>query len=309
VCAAAACHFIAIAMLVTWTGCRKTLVRAAAGDGDYGDMQALGTRIALVTSSDTQPGAVPATQALSADQAAADQDDLEVAIRGLSGIAIGGSLESSLTRIATFAVRAIPGADGVGLAMAEEARPATVVMSDQFVGRLDDIQYGLGEGPCIAAAAEGRTVVSGSLGADRAWPRFGPRAARLGVHSAMALPLQLDEEILGALNVYARRHDVFDQHAATLGEVFAVPAAVAVFNARTMKQTRRLADQLQTALSSRATIDQAIGILLSRQGGTAKEAFGTLRGISQRENVKLSVVAARVVEEAVRRARARHAGG
>ena len=57
---------------------------------------------------------------------------------------------------------------------------------------------------------------------------------------------------------------------------------------------------------SRAVIDQAIGILRSRAGGTAEEAFARLRKISQSENVKLSVVADRLVTEAVARARARH---
>ena len=52
-------------------------------------------------------------------------------------------------------------------------------------------------------------------------------------------------------------------------------------------------------------IDQAVGILRSRSGGTADEAFARLTHISQTENVKLSAVAERLVEEAVRRARAR----
>ena len=53
-------------------------------------------------------------------------------------------------------------------------------------------------------------------------------------------------------------------------------------------------------------IDQAIGILRSRSGGSADEAFERLTRISQTENVKLYAVAERLVEEAVRRARARH---
>ena len=53
-------------------------------------------------------------------------------------------------------------------------------------------------------------------------------------------------------------------------------------------------------------IDQAIGIIRSRSGGSADEAFERLTHISQTENVKLHVVAERLVDEAVRRARARH---
>ncbi len=63
--------------------------------------------------------------------------------------------------------------------------------------------------------------------------------------------------------------------------------------------------QLQRALSSRAVIDQAIGIIRSRSGASAEEAFDRLTRISQTENIKLHVVAERLVDEAVRRARAR----
>jgi GAF domain-containing protein len=125
------------------------------------------------------------------------------------------------------------------------------------------------------------------------------------VHSALSLPLLLPDQVVGAINVYARGKDVFDEHAAKLGELFAAPAAVAVHNAQVLTQALNLTIQLQTALSSRPVIDQAIGLLRGRTGATAEEAFARLRAISQHENVKLAVVAQRIVDEAVRRARAR----
>ena len=67
------------------------------------------------------------------------------------------SLEDLLTQVATFAVQAIPGADGAGLTLIEADRADTIVKSAPFVREVDDIQYGLGEGPCISAAATGQT--------------------------------------------------------------------------------------------------------------------------------------------------------
>jgi AmiR/NasT family two-component response regulator len=64
-------------------------------------------------------------------------------------------------------------------------------------------------------------------------------------------------------------------------------------------------DRLQRALQSRTVIDQAIGIVRSRTGVSAAAAFDRLTQISQSENVKLTVIAERLVEEAVRRAHAR----
>jgi AmiR/NasT family two-component response regulator len=66
-----------------------------------------------------------------------------------------------------------------------------------------------------------------------------------------------------------------------------------------------LATQLGEALTSRAVIDQARGILMSRTGATPEEAFDQLRSMSQAQHVKLAEVARTLVAEAVRRARAR----
>jgi hypothetical protein len=177
--------------------------------------------------------------------------------------------------------------------------------SAPFVAAIDEIQYTvLNEGPCITAALERRTVRSGSLGGEKMWPRFGPRVGRMGVHSA--LPLLLPGQVVGAINVYAHGKDVFDEHAAELGELFAEPAAVAVHNAQILAQAMALTVQLQTALSTRPVIDQAIGLIRGRNGGSAEEAFARLRAISQGDHRKLAVVAQRIVDEAVHRARARH---
>lgn len=59
--------------------------------------------------------------------------------------------------------------------------------------------------------------------------------------------------------------------------------------------------QLARALSSRAVIDQAIGIIGSRAGGSTEGVFDGLLRIAESENVELAVIAHRLVEEAVNR--------
>lgn len=248
------------------------------------------------------------------EQAEADAADLQAGIAGLAGLVTGSlGLDELLARVATFATNAIPGADGAGVTLLNvegaDHRVEALAASAPFVTAIDEIQYvTVKEGPCITAALEGRTVRSGSLGGEKMWPRFGPRVGRLGVHSALSLPLLLPDQVIGAINVYARDKNVFDEHAAELGELFAAPAAVAVHNAQVLTQARTLAAQLQKALSTRPVIDQAIGLLRGRTGATSEEAFARLREISQTEHIKVVEVAQRVVDEAVRRARARHSG-
>jgi GAF domain-containing protein len=240
-------------------------------------------------------------------QAASEDDDLRWSLAALSQLASGQmQLGDVLTRVAEFAVQAIRGADGAGLTLFEKNRHDTVVASAPFVGQVDAIQYGINEGPCITAAAEARTVRSGALANDPQWPRFGPRVARLGVHSALSVPLMTSAGVLGAMNIYAHERDAFDAHAALIGELFAVPAAIAVQNAQVLAQAQRLAGQLRTALESRSTIDQAMGIVMSRVGCGPDEAFDRLRQISQTDNKKLNLIAANIRDEAIRIARARH---
>jgi GAF domain-containing protein len=248
----------------------------------------------------------------SPEPAGADDLDLRAGLSGLAGIVAGTlNLHELLTRVANFAAEAIPGADGAGVTLLspdrDDARIEALAASAAFVRHIDEIQYTvLHEGPCITAALDQRTVRSGSLGGEKRWPRFGPRVGRLGVHSVLSLPLLVPDQVVGAINVYARAKDVFDDHAVELAELFAAPAAVAVHNAQVLAQALTLTDQLRTALSSRPIIDQAVGLVRGRSGGTAEEAFARLRTISQRENVKLAAVAQRIVDEAVRRARARN---
>lgn len=252
----------------------------------------------------------PLDRPASADaQRSAEEADLRDSLDQLSRLAASSlELESLLTRVATYAVQAIPGADGAGLTLLEQDRPDIVVATAPFVTEIDDIQYGMGQGPCIGAAAEARPVLSGSLGGDLRWPRFGGRVARLGVHSVVSLPLATPAGVVGAMNVYAHAKNAFDGRAAELGMVFAAPAAIAVQNAHALAQTRRLAEQLQAALEARGVVDRAVGIMMSRRGGTDTEAMDRLRELSQVQHRKMAVVARSIVDEAVRRANARQHG-
>lgn len=155
--------------------------------------------------------------------------DLATSLAQLSKLSNGQfELTEMLTRVAGMAVLAIPGADGAGLTLLEPDHADVIVKSTEFVRQIDDVQYSIGEGPCISAAATGRAMRSGSLGGDPRWPRFGPRAGRLGVHSVLSLPLVTPAGVLGALNVYAHAKDAFDLRAEELGELFATPAAISV---------------------------------------------------------------------------------
>lgn len=262
---------------------------------------------------DAQPGRQSTSEAdLTAADRHADDADLQAGLAGVAGLVAGArAMADLLGDVAQFAARAIPGVDGAGVALQQprDGAPGIVTWAAtaEFVNEIDRVQYEqLHEGPCLTAMQSGRPTVSGSLGSDRRWPHFGGRVARMGVHSALCLPLIVGDRAIGAINTYARVRDAFGDHAVELGTQFAGPAAVSVYNGQLLAHARERTQQLQRALGTRAVIDQAIGIIRSRSGGSAEEAFDRLTRLSQSENVKLHIVAERLVSEAVRRARARH---
>jgi GAF domain-containing protein len=226
-----------------------------------------------------------------------------------------------LGEVAEFATHAIPGADGVGVTLINpsKGRPSVqaTAATAAHVHKIDAVQYDeLSEGPCITSIQLRRATVTGSLGSDQRWPDFGGRVAQMGVHSALSLPLMVAEHVIGAISAYADSRDAFGEHAVRLGSRFAGAAAVSIYNAQLLGEARAHTEQLQHALDtrigqfirtsdSRAIIDQAIGVIRSRSGASAEWALGRLVRMSQTENTELHVIAERVVEQAVRRAKTR----
>lgn len=261
---------------------------------------------------EAQPGRTPPARAdLSPAQVHAAEVDLHAGLSGVAKIvADDRRMSEILSEVAQFAVQAIPKADGTGVTLIKSCdyRPQiqTWATTAEFVEEIDTVQYeDLDEGPCISCMQSQRPVVSGSLGSDRRWPHFGGRVARLGVHSVLALPLMVGEQVIGAINSYAYGRDAFADQAVQIGSRFAGAAAVSIYNAVMLAGARERTERLQRALQSRAVIDQAVGIIRSRTGLNAEEAFERLTRLSQEQNIKLHVVAERLVEQAVRRARAR----
>ena len=257
---------------------------------------------------DAQPGREEPVEP-SAAQRDADDGDMLAGLRGVAElVADARSVPELLGDVAHFAAVAIPHVDGASTALLQPSfEVRAVTATADFVETIDKVQYDeLREGPCLTCMSTRRVAVSGSLGSDARWPHFGGRVARMDVHSALSLPLIVGGDVIGAINTYAKARDAFGEHAVVLGVQFAASAAVSVYHAQLLHSARTRTEQLQRALGSRAVIDQAIGIIRSRSGASAEQAFERLTQRSQQENIKLVTLAEQLVDEAVRRAQARH---
>jgi len=121
-------------------------------------------------------------------------------------------------------------------------------------------------------------------------------AAEHGIGSPLSLPLLAGGQALGALNFYAEAENAFGEDDQQQGQAFATQAAIVLANAQTYWDARALNEQLSEAMRSRATIEQAKGILMGQSQVNADSAFDLLRKASQRENRKLRDVARELVE-------------
>jgi len=232
--------------------------------------------------------------------------------RELQDALIGtANIEEFLHEMAVLAARLTSGGSGgsagsgvlsCGMTMRSNGRPVTVACSDPLAAQVDEVQYALDDGPCLHAMRGGH-VVSIEDTADKArWPEFEARAAARGIRSCLSLPLKSGPPSsggrpVGALNLYARTASAFGAAEARRAESFAKNASGALTLAIRMASYAALIEQLRSSLVSRAVIDQALGIIMSRERCGQDRAFAILRRASQHSNVKLRDIATAIVTD------------
>jgi GAF domain-containing protein len=217
----------------------------------------------------------------------------------LAGIMLSEpDLPSALRRVTALAAGIVPQCDGASLTMRQEGRPVAAAADDGWATELDELQHREQEGPCLNCLREGTVFRVRDLAVDTRFPTYGPRAAERGARACVSLPLAADGRTVGALNLYSRQPDVFDGAGLALAELLAAHASLAVQASTAYYTNRDLADQLREAISSRATIEQAKGVLVAQQQCSPEEAFQLLVLGSQRMNRKLRDVAQTVVDNA-----------
>ena len=208
---------------------------------------------------------------------------------------------------------------GVGLALVDGAGIAGIVAATGGAAQqLEDLQFTLGEGPCVEASRTGRPVLCSDLledGLDR-WPAFTPEAKGLGVAAAFTFPVQAGAISIGVLDLYrTSRGPLTDVH---VDEAVAFSdAAVAVLlhlheqggpivgpaaNPMTVVDPdpgRDLAG-LVDLVDRRACVHQAAGMISVQLGVDIDDALLRLRAHAWARQRPIADVAADVVARRVR---------
>lgn len=198
---------------------------------------------------------------------------------------------------------------GVVLVDPDALEPTTAACTDPKVIDVDLDQYRAGHGPYFEAVQRRTAVRARGTDTDaiRRWPTFIARSTAMGIGSYLSAPLSIDDRHVGALNVYSHSQDGFDDFDEKFVTVFVTAAESAIWNARRVAQAHAQLDELQQAIQSRGVIEQAKGMIMADRGISSDAAFAVLVEQSQRQNVKLTVVAQALTESAhtTKRARSR----
>ncbi|HEX8345427.1 MAG TPA: GAF and ANTAR domain-containing protein [Actinoplanes sp.] len=195
------------------------------------------------------------------------------------------SVDKTLQAIADAAVDTVPGAQYAALSVVEHRRKIhTRAGTAELAFQVDKIQYGTGQGPCLDAVYEQQTVSVPDMATEDRWPEFSRRTVELGILSMLSFQLYVQQDNLGALNLYSADKHAFDGDSEHVGLLFAAHAAVAMSGAQQQEHLTR-------AMAARDLIGQAKGILMERHKLTADHAFSVLTRASQQTNTKLVDVA------------------
>ena len=213
------------------------------------------------------------------------------------------TLEETLHEVAWTAQESLPAVDAVSVTMLDDGRPTTTAYTDPTALKMDDAQYKTDAGPCLDAYRDKSVFRVDDAKADPRWPEFSRAAREHEVVSSLSLPLMVEGQGLGALNAYSTSRLAVADEDEELGLAFAAQVGVALGSAQAYWGAENLVAQLNQALESRGTIEQAKGILMAMEGVGPDEAFSLLRGVSQRENRKLREVALELVERTQQRRR------
>lgn len=218
--------------------------------------------------------------------------DTEVlrASRRLSESLSPGDLDTTLASITRAAVEVLPDVEFASITVKHsDGTLTTSAPTAPAITDLDAAQYELQEGPCYEAASDTVHVTSPHLGADDRFPRYGPIAVSAGIEAQAGIRLFDAPDSNGALNLYSLAAGSFGD-LDLLGRLFVHHSAVALSYARHVTQ-------LHEAVRTRRLIGQAVGVTMERFGLDDARAFAFLTRLSQDNNIKLRVIAERLLDE------------
>ena len=221
--------------------------------------------------------------------------------RILAELSAGGEAWSSARLCG--ACPGIAGVSGAGvMLMSGDIPRGSLCTTDEVSQLIEELQYTLGEGPCVDAHQQDKVVAEPDLAdpVTRRWPAFTPPALQAGVRAIFGFPLRVGTVHLGALNLYRDLPGPLtgDQHADAL--VVADVAARWVLEAQAGAPFDAVAEELETSADFHFVVHNAAGMVSVQERISVTEALIRLRAFAFGNDRLLAEVAEDVVARRLR---------
>lgn len=199
--------------------------------------------------------------------------------------------------------RDVTGMTGAGIMLMSDDVPRGSLCTTGPVSEfIEQLQFALGEGPCVDASHQGRPVLEPDLAkpAVPRWIAFTGPAVDAGVRAIFGFPLDVGVVRLGALNLYRDAPGPLtdEQHADAL--VVADVAAQAVLLMQANASPGRLAAELEVGADFHYVVQQAAGMVAAQLDVSVAKALIRLRAHAFGNDRNLDDVARDVVARKLR---------
>lgn len=216
-----------------------------------------------------------------------------------SGAVDGDSIPQ---RICELCVRRLSlSAASVALISAPQARGA-LATAGRLGGQVEDLQFALGEGPCVEAFKHGIPALEPDLAAGglARWPGFARAALSIGVRAVFAIPLQVGAARVGALELARDIPGPLADNELADVLVLADLTTNAVLFLQSGARNGTLGAALRQTGSGRIAVHQATGMVSVQLRVTVADALARLRAFAIANDRELDGVATDVVARRLR---------
>jgi hypothetical protein len=224
-------------------------------------------------------------------------------LRILGRLTANGDEQPGTTRrLCQVCVEAVNVTGAGVMLMSDDVRRGSLCSSNEVSSLIEDLQYTLGEGPCVDAYTSDAPVLEPDLASPRAprWLAFTPPAVAAGARAVFGFPMRVGAVRLGALNLYLDLPGGLsdDQHADAL--VMAGVAAQAILAIQAQAPPGALAAELEAGSNLHLVVHQAAGMIAAQLDVSIAEALIRLRGHAFAIDRSLAEVAGDVVARTLR---------
>ena len=193
------------------------------------------------------------------------------------------------------------GAEASGMMITDAKSHLRVIgSSDEDTHSLELLEVQSQEGPCYESAVTGQIILREDLSSAIGWEQFRAQAAALGYQSAIAVPIFVHGQPIGALNIFWRHPQEFNNQTIGFAKAVADLAAIGFAFQDRVPDAQSLALRMEDAAQTRIMVEQAKGMIAVQANASMNEAFELMRRYHQQTGHPLNSIAADVISRKLR---------